>query len=200
MSDPRGWAAGATGVLVLLLAVTAGIAGCSSRPPARAGDAAREPGWARALGSGVVITAPAATKAGHGSPGAVLRGVFDAAKAGKLAATCAYFPPASQSRCRASYARAPAITGVSVSHFALGYVATRGGEALVGYTGTFCGPGHDCTSNANPAALFTQGITFAALWNETMSGVSSRSNNGYLLFPCVRVSGRWYLYSPLSAS
>jgi hypothetical protein len=129
----------------------------------------------------------------------VLQGVFGDAKAGKLAATCVYFPPASQPRCRTSYASAPAVTGLSVSHFALGYIAIRGGEALAGFTGTFCGPGRDCTSNANPAALFTQGITFEALWKETMSQISG-GTDPYLLYPCVRVSGRWYLYSPLSAS
>jgi hypothetical protein len=202
MVDRRSRVAGATGmrVLVLSAAVIAMVVGCSSHSPALVGhaEAADEPGWARALGSGVTITAPAATKGGHGSPGAVVRGLFDLGMADLSAATCTYFPPASQPRCRASWASAPASTGVSVSHFALGYVATRGSEALVGSTGTFCGPGHDCISNANPAALFTQGKSFAALWKETMSQISS-GKNSYLLYPCVRVSGRWYLYSPLGA-
>jgi hypothetical protein len=209
MSDCWRRVAGATVVRVLVLAaalsaaLAAALAGCSGHSPARAGDAAAgEPGWAGALGGGVVITAPAATAAGHGSPGAALQGEVDAIESGKLAGACAYFPPASQPACRAAFAGASASAGatVSVGHFALGYVAVRGTEALVGSTGKYCAAGQspECTSNANPAALFVRRESFAALWKEAISQDSSGTTDAYSLAPCVRVSGRWYVYSPPS--
>ncbi len=196
----------ATGVLLLSVAVIAGVAGCANHRSDQAGGAASvtagEPGWARALGSGVLITAPAATAAGHSSPGAALQGEVDAINSGKLADTCLYFPPASQATCRSAFGSTSASEGVSVSvrHFALGYVAVRGDEALVGSTGKYCAAAQtpECTSNANPAALFARGKSFAVLWKEAIVEDSSGATNDYSLAPCVRVSGRWYVYSPPS--
>jgi hypothetical protein len=183
--------------LVLSAAVMAGVAGCASHASA---GATGDPGWERALGSGVAITAPAATAAGHGSPGAALQGEVDAIESGKAAATCPYFAPASQPGCRAAFAGGPASLGVSVSHFALGYVAIRGSEALVGSTGKYCAAAQtpECTTNANPAAVFARGKSFTALWTESISQDSSGAANAYSLAPCVRVSGRWYVYAPPS--
>jgi hypothetical protein len=181
-------------LLVLSAAVMAGVAGCASHPSA--GD----PSWERALGGGVAITAPAATAAGHGSPGAALQGEVDAIESGKAAAACPYFAPASQPGCRAAFADASASPGVSVSHFAVGYVAIRGSEALVGSTGKYCAAGQtpECTTNANPAAVFAGRKSFTALWTEAISQDSGGAANAYSLAPCVRVSGRWYVYTPPS--
>jgi hypothetical protein len=190
--------------LVLAVAVIAGAAGCASHSPASPGQGgaaaltAGQPAWSHSLGSGVVITAPAVTAAGHGSPGAALRGEVDAIDTGKLAATCPYFPPASQSGCRSAFTGSSASAGVSVSHFALGYVATRGDEALVGSTGKYCAAAQtpECTSNTNPAAIFAAGKSFARLWAEAISLDSSGATNTYSLAPCVRIGGRWYIYNP----
>jgi hypothetical protein len=184
-------------VLVLAVALTAGIGGCASHS---SDQAPGQPGWAHALGSGVVVTAPSVTEAGHGSPGAALQGEVSAIDSGKPAAACAYFPPDSQPGCKAAFAASSASAGVSVRHFALGYVAVRGAEALVGSTGRYCAVAQtpECTANANPAALFERGKSFAALWAEAISEDSSGVTNAYSLAPCVRVSGRWYIYSPPS--
>jgi hypothetical protein len=191
-------------VLVLALVVTAGLTGCTAHPSAQAGEAASttggQPGWARALGRGVVVTAPSATAAGHGRPGAALQGEVDAIDSGKPARACPYFPPASQPGCKAAFAGSSASDGVSVSHFTLGYVAVRGTEALVGSTGKYCAAAQapECSSNSNPAALFEHGKSFAALWTEAISQDSGGATNVYSLAPCVRVGGRWYVYSPPS--
>lgn len=190
-------------VLVLAVAVAAGLTGCASHPSAQAGDGASaggEPGWAHGLGSGVVVTAPSATAPGHGSPGAALLGEVNAIESDQLARACPYFPPASQPGCKAAFDGSSASAGVSVSHFALGYVVVRGAEALVGSTGKYCAAAQtpECTSNSNPAAVFERRKSFAALWTEAISQDSSGATNAYSLAPCVRVGGRWYVYSPPS--
>jgi hypothetical protein len=155
----------ANATLLVSAAVIAGVAGCASQPSAMVGHAAGtgEPSWARALGGGVVIINPTARKVGNGSPDAVVQGVLEAIEADKPAAVCAYLPPPFQPECMATSARAPDNTKVSVSHFALGYAAVRGDEALVGTTGRFCASDAQpaCASNANPAALLSRGKTFA---------------------------------------
>ena len=187
-------------VLALSAAVMAGVAGCAAHPSTGAATTAGDPGWARALGRGVVITAPAAAAAGHGTPGAALQGEVDAIDSGKPVAACPYFPPASQPGCRAAFASASASLGISVSHFALGYVVISGTDALVGSTGKYCAAAQtpECTSNANPAAVFARGKSFAALWKEAISQDGSGAANAYSLAPCVRVDGRWYVYVPPS--
>ena len=71
----------------------------------------------------------------------------------------------------------------------------RGHEALVGGTGTFCASGK-CTTNTDPAALFSSGKTFSALWS-----TANNQNPGIysLAALIIEVDGKWYIYQPSSS-
>jgi hypothetical protein len=197
---PQAWA------LLLAAVVIAATAGCASHSPGTSQNSVfgitlkpgASPSWARDLGQGVVVVAPAVTAPGHGSPGAVVTGFSAAVSSHRLVGACPYFPPGSQAQCQAAFESPspPAVTGVQ-KDFSLGYVMIDGNKALVGATETTCSAGQtsDCSSNTQLlAALLTRGETFAALWNETMSQISGSKTN-YPLYPCILVNGRWYLYS-----
>jgi hypothetical protein len=74
--------------------------------------------------------------------------------------------------------------------FKIGYVAISGTRALVGFTGKICSPGAtpECTVNTNPAAIFSAGNTFAALWEQTVHPNSDISS--YSLLPCSEAGGK----------
>ena len=80
---------------------------------------------------------------------------------------------------------------------AIGYVAVRGDQALVGSTGTFCVPAERprCFTNTDPAALLSGGKSFGTLWAQADRATSS---NVYKLAPCVKIGGRWHLHLPSS--
>lgn len=160
--------------------------------------ASAQPGWVRALGAGVVVTGPAAAAPGDDSPGAAVQGEVDATTPGQA---CTYFPPSAQASCQAVAAAAPAASGGSMQNFALGYVAVDGNAALVGSTGTSCSPDAtpSCTSNGDPAAIFSSGKPFTVLWAESVAADLS-SSNSYQLVPCVRAGGSWYVYWPFTGS
>ncbi len=166
-------------------------AGTSSSPTAPA-----LPAWAEALGAGVVVTAPAAAVPGYDSPGAAVQGEERATRA----QACAYFPPSDQASCRALVAEAPADPSPgTVQNFALGYVAVDGNEALVGTTGSYCAPDMTpvCSSNNDPAAIFSQAKPFRELWAESVAADRSTTNS-YSLSPCVKVGGKWYNLYPFA--
>jgi hypothetical protein len=180
--------AGATGALKL-----AGVIWTSS-PPA----------WAAALGPGVTVTAPGQAAPGHGSPGAALAGYLAALSANDPATACGYVAAGPAARCTApsgQSARNRLPYGVSVK---TGYVAVDGTRALVGFTGKICSPGATplhratpaCMANANPAAVFSAGNTFAVLWTRATSPVSGDAAT-YVLLPCVEEGGKWYVGSGL---
>jgi hypothetical protein len=193
----------ASATLLVSAAVVAVVAGCANHSPGGNHNSAfgitlnPQPAWARAMGSGVVVVAPAVTPPGHGSPGAVVRGFFAAVDSHQLIHACPYFPPDFQAQCLAEFnsPSPPTVAGVQKG-FMLGYAAIDGNKALVVTTATDCSAGRTpaCSSNANSAALFSRGKTFAALWNETLAQLSNGKGN-WALYPCVLVSGRWYLYS-----
>jgi hypothetical protein len=153
------------------------------------------PSWAPALGPDVTVAAPARVAPGHGSPGAAIAGLFAAISARRYAAACGYVEPAGQAACRASEAE-PA-SQQSARNAAIGYVAVRGDQALVGSTGTFCVPAEQprCFTNTDPAAILSGGKSFGTLWAQANRATSS---NVYKLAPCVKIGGRWYLHLPSS--
>ncbi len=66
---------------------------------------------------------------------------MNAVDSGKPATVCQYFSPPQQAGCRTELATASAKSMESFKGFSLGYIAIRGKQALVGFTGTFCSPG-----------------------------------------------------------
>jgi hypothetical protein len=127
-----------------------------------------------------------------------VRGEVDALNKGKPEQACQYFQPSFQAECRQE------VTGPSAGHaptfknFHLGYVAIDHKEALVGTTGTLCSPntGTQCTSNNNPAAIFSTGKPFETLWAETMQSNTDSSSTAYSLVSCIEVGKSWYVYIP----
>ena len=159
------------------------------------------PTWVTALGTGVTVTGPEQVATGHGSPGAAFAGSLAALSSKDPATFCDYVDygsVGSASRCKALLSKVPRNQlpyGVS---FKVGYVAISGTRALVGFTGKICSPGAmpECMANTNPAADFSAGNTFAALWAEAVSLDSVSATSLYRLQPCVEVGGKWYPSSP----
>ena len=172
--------------VVCALAVLLAVAGCSGSQPS-------QPSWASALGSGVTVVAPGQTAPGNGSPDAVIEGLFGALGAKRYASVCAYVEPAVQAACRAGMARETSATAPTIKNAAIGYAAIDGDEALVGTTGTLCAHPQQpvCNSNRDPAAILSSGKPFGTLWSEQVK--AGAANDVYMLAPCVKVGGRWYL-------
>jgi hypothetical protein len=153
------------------------------------------PVWAKALGAGVTVFPPATTSPGHGSPAAAVEGEVAAFNAKQPTKACPYIEPSFEATCRRAFTKTPASEIPMVEDFAIGYAAVDGKKALVGSTGTFCVPGEKprCVTNNNPAALFSSGKSFKALWAEANAAADS-SANVYSLAPCEEVGGDWYDY------
>jgi len=180
----RGWLVG--GVAAVLVIGSLKLAGVIwTSPP---------PKWIAALGKGVTVTGPEQVAPGHESPGAALAGLVTGLSSTDPAAACGYMIAGSVTQCEAQLSRAPRSQLPHFASFRIGYVATSGTHALVGYTGKICSPGDkpECSANNDPAAVFSAGSTFAVLWFER---VDSISNSGYQLLPCAEVGGKWY-YGP----
>jgi hypothetical protein len=158
------------------------------------------PRWVPALGPGVTVTGPGQVAPGHDSPGAVMAGLLAAMSSKDPAAFCgyAYASASSVAQCKAAISRAPGNKTPYVS-LKVGYVAIDGTHALVGTTGKICRPGSrpECVTNADPATIFSAGSTFTALWTQTVNPTPGNpaSGNGYTLFPCAEVGGKWYFGS-----
>jgi hypothetical protein len=110
---------------------------------------------------------------------------------------CPYFEPSFQAGCRTNLADAGPGSVATFKHFELGYQAIDGDRALVGVTGTECDPTAKpkCTSNHNPAAIFSSSKPFARLWAETVAAYNSTVNS-YSLGLCIKIAGSWYDYVP----
>jgi hypothetical protein len=188
-----------------------GLGGCGSSSPkvsampaaattraAAASSAGARPAWARGLGAGVTVIGPATTPPGHDTPGAALQGEVNAANMGKVVGACPYFPPSTQAECHTKLAGVPAADDPTFKGFALGYMAIRGDQALVGATATTCVPGQKpaCSTNNDPAAIFSTAKPFAALWAEAVADEGSATFTGYSLATCVKVGNSWYVYIP----
>jgi hypothetical protein len=174
----------------------------SALPASKAAPSASlssEPGWAKTLGAGVVVVPPARTDAGHGSPGAAVEGFVSALDDRQLKLWCSYYEPSFQAACRANAAKYVATNMPIFKNFALGYVAIDGNKALVGATATLCVANEKprCSSNDNPAAIFSAGGTFKALWAEAITAANNPANF-YSLTLCIKIGASWYNYVPPS--
>jgi hypothetical protein len=152
--------------------------------------ASAPPAWVSALGAGVTVTGPGQAAPGHGSPGAAFAGVLASLSAKDPALACDYVFPGTARCGPAQVPRSQIPYGVSVS---TGYVAIDGTRALLGFTGKICSPGSTpgCLANTNPAAIFSEGKTFGALWMQTVAPESGGTSS-YALLPCAEVDGKWY--------
>jgi hypothetical protein len=171
----------------------------SPSPPA----ASAQPPWARALGPGVVVTAPAPAAPGYNSPGAAVQGAENESNADTAALACEYYPPSDEASCQALFAEVNPSSSpgtMQMSNFALGWVAVDGNKALVGSTGTSCDSDATpaCFTNDDPAAIFSQAKPFSMLWTESVAADVSPTFS-YGLVPCVQVGGNWYVYWPLTS-
>jgi hypothetical protein len=174
------------GIGIALLAGLLTAAGCGSSPST--------PSWASALGPGVTVQSPAQPAPGHGSPAALVAGIFSAVASKHYPAECSYVEPSQQSGCASGVGALTSSTAPYSQNAAIGYVVIHGDEALVGSTGKFCVPGQkpECYTNNDPAAIFASNKkSFSALWTE-QNNVSSE--NVYSLAPCIKINGKWYLY------
>jgi hypothetical protein len=145
----------------------------------------------------VTVTPPTPEAAGTTSPGAAAIAYVAALNTGKVSNLCPLVEPSAQSVCQQAVAGAPPNTGTTFKNVALGYVAIDGTQALVGLTGTYCDPSGKptCTTNTDPAALFSAGKPFATLFRQAEAALNSTSN-AYSLAPFIQVSSTWYLDIP----
>ena len=192
---------------VLISSVGGVAAGASASPmspiafaaskPAPSASLSGDSGWAKTLSAGVVVVPPEHTVAGHSSPGAALEGFVSALDARQLKPWCSYYEPSFQATCRKNAGSFVAADLPQFKKFALGYVAIDGDKALVGSTGTDCiaNGKPKCATNENPAAIFSTGRTFKALWSETLAAYNNTANV-YSLDPCTKITGSWYIYVP----
>jgi len=184
---------------------TSGGASASTAPMASSGASASsassaQPSWAKSLGSGVTVTSPGSMAADAGSPGALIVRLKRDLQAGKYLKFCSFLEPSKQASCTATFSRAPASALASVmptfKNFVISYTAIDGTKALVGTTGTACTPTQKpaCSTNRDPAAIFSTGKSFAALWAQAQAA-SASSSGAYALMPIVKVNGTWYVWT-----
>lgn len=187
MTADRAWARAWPALLACGVAGLLAAAGCGSSPQTSL------PPWASALGAGVTVAAPAQVAPGNGSPGAAVEGLLAAVAAKRYTVECAYVEPSAQATCTSGAAQLSSGGAPYAKNAAIGYVAIHGDEALADTTGTFCSPGQtpECYTNDDPAAIFSSRKSFGTLWAEANN---TASQNGYMLAPCVKVGGKWYLH------
>jgi hypothetical protein len=162
----------------------------TSAPASTSASAA--PSWAAALGSGATVVPPGSAAAGHGSPASALVGLLQAVKDKSRSAFCGYSEPSTQAQCTAALAKVPDSYLPAAKNAVPGYFIIEGSKAVGGMTGTLCALGtSECTTNTDPAALFTTLHTFAALWKNAITS----TNTKYSLTPFIKVNGNWYVDS-----
>jgi hypothetical protein len=127
--------------------------------------------------------APAAGAASGGasSPAGAAVGVLNAKSKAQL---CAYEQPKVQAQCQRG-GWGPNTVSVKVVK-----VVTSGDRALVAVIGKVCPDGPDCLTNESPdAGMPSRSLTFAHAWSDTVR------SSGLSPIPCVKVDGRWYLWT-----
>jgi hypothetical protein len=150
------------------------------------------PSWAAALGPGVTVIPPGTPTPGHSSPGAAVSGVLRALTDKSTAEYCGYAEPSTQAQCNSELSQLSASEFPSAKSAAVGYIAVEGDKAVAGLTGTLCLSGQtECTTNTDPAEIFTTLHTFSALWQNAATASGSK----YSLTPLVKVNGNWYISS-----
>ena len=156
-------------------------------------SASAAPSWAAALGSAATVIPPGSAAPGHGSPASVLVGLLQSIKDKNRSAFCGYSEPSMQAQCKSALAKLPDSDLPAVKSSAVpGYVVVEGSKAVGGVTGTLCALGQsECTTNTDPAALFTTLHTFDALWKNAMTN----TNTTYSLTPFIKINGNWYVDS-----
>jgi len=193
-------ACGAAGLLVVTgcssgsASSSAGGSGASAAAsaPAAATPSSTAPSWAAALGPGVTVVPPGTAAPGHGSPSAVLAGLFLALKDKSATEDCGYAEPAVQAQCKSGLSQTPASQFPSAKNGTPGYVVIDGDKAVAGITGTLCAVGQTgCIRNNDPAAVFTALHTFSALWKNAITPSSPK----YSLEPLTKINGNWYIAS-----
>jgi hypothetical protein len=205
MNIRSGLAAG--GVFAAVAVAASGCGSSTTTTPQAAtigngsASASANPSWAAALGSGVTVTGPESASPGNGSPQAVVTGVAAAEDSGNYTSLCTYYEPSLRSECNSQVAAevsaspsAAASQIGTIKNLTVGYTAIRGHEALVGGTGTFCASGK-CATNTDPAAVFSSGNSFSALW----STANNQNPGVYSLAALIEVDGKWYVYQPSSS-
>lgn len=176
----RGWLLAAIAATVVIGSLKLGGVIWTSPPPS----------WVTALGTGVKVTGPEQVAPGRGSPGAALTGLLAVLSARDPAPRCDYISADTAVNCLVS-GQLPYRVSVKI-----GYVASEGTRALVGFTGKICSPrpAPQCETNTDPSAIFSAGHTFAALWTQTVNP-SSSGISSYRLVPCIKAGGKWYVAS-----
>jgi hypothetical protein len=177
-----------------LLAVTAAVVVIGALTLAGVLWASAPPRWVAALGTGVTVTGPGQVAPGHGSPGAALTGLLAALSSKDPATACDYVFVGSAAQCKAQFSHVPRDQFPYRMSLKIGYVAISGTRALVGFTGKICVPPTtpECTANTSPAAIFSAGKTFTALWTQTLRPNYSDPLS-YGLQPCTEAGGKWYV-------
>jgi hypothetical protein len=138
----------------------------------------------------MTVVPPRTTAPGHGSPGAVVAGLFLALKDKSATGYCGYAEPAVQAQCKTGLSQTPAGQFPSVKNGVPGYVVIDGDKAVAGITGTLCAQGQTgCVRNNDPAAVFATVHTFSALWKNAITP----SGTKYSLEALTKIHGNWYV-------
>jgi hypothetical protein len=144
--------------------------------------------WLFALGPGVSASAPESVQPGTESPADAAAGFYDAFYAKRFAAACDYVTPAQRANCPALL-RESRGSAESLDSPAIGFVVTKGSEALVTMTGLLCRAATGCIAQHNAHWIFGDSHTFDQLWSLT----ASQGGNPLTVTPFTKVGGRWYL-------
>jgi hypothetical protein len=193
----------ACGAIVALLAAGCGTSSTSGNSAATGETAApspsaTKPSWANSLGPGVTVTGSSRAAAGDGSPAGVFLTEVKDVGSGHFADMCSVLEPSQQATCKSQLGSVPAAEVKAYlptyKNLATTYTAIDGDKALLGSTGSVCGSNatSKCVTNADPAAIFDSGKSFATLWSET---VNPKNTDSYALIPLIKVNGTWYGYS-----
>jgi hypothetical protein len=123
---------------------------------------------------------------GHGSPAAVVAGLYQSELAGNWSTTdgvCSYLQPDAQAVCQA-YAG-----GTATGTYHIHATVIQGTQALVEVTGTISAPGSPTVSNSDPASGMPNS---QADFQTVFTSLTSSSATIMSPAPCIEVGGQWY--------
>jgi hypothetical protein len=123
---------------------------------------------------------------GHGSPAAVVAGVYQSELSGDWSVTtgvCSYVQPDAQAICAANP------QGRATGNYQIHATVIQGTEALVEVTGTISAPGSPTVSNSDPTSgMPTSQADFATVYNSLVSSPATIMSPA----PCVEINGQWH--------